>query len=341
MSSQPLTHHEIIGLIEPFTRRGRHADLAASNRLERSLAFKPLLHAGLEPGLPAVTETLRLENPASNKVRLTRVLTAAGGPAATLVTEGPDLGALLAGMESVLPGQQLRWLNGILLATSHRLETGAGIEAGSASRLTLTHGVAVVAGVTLTLRMPAVRGFPADLELAVAAGDDIAFPEDLFEVLGWHWSRLNAGREVWRGSVRLRGKGALRSRDAEGKLETALAHLARTLGEAPALFHRQRTLARWGVFARRSIPLVACIFMIVGAAALPALNLTPDSIIRMLLFNSPPLLMLLIFSMREVPRIEIPPVPRAATQTAWRTTPLSGAAPAGEVNVHSQGAMRQ
>lgn len=187
--------------------------------------------------MPAITETLRLENPASNKVRLTRVLTAAGGPAATLVTEGADPGVLLAGMESVAPGQQLRWFNGVLLATSYRLETGADIEAGSASRLTLTHGVAVVAGVTLTIRMPAVRGFPADIELAVAAGDGIAFPEDLFAVLGWHWTRLYAGKEVWRGSVRLRGKGAELRRDAEGKLETALAHLARTLNEAPARFH--------------------------------------------------------------------------------------------------------
>ena len=132
--------------------------------------------------------------------------------------------------------------------------------------------------------------------------------------------------EVWRGSVRLHGKVSDRQRDAEDKLETSVAHLVRTLSEAPVRFHQQRTLARWGVFARRMTPLLACIFMIGGAAALPALDLAPDTLIRMLLFNSPPLLMLLVFSMREVPRIEIPPMPRASTRTAWRTALPSAAA---------------
>lgn len=60
---QPLTHHEIIGIVEPFTRRGRHVDLSASNRLERCLVFKPVAIECATPGPAGLLETLKLENP--------------------------------------------------------------------------------------------------------------------------------------------------------------------------------------------------------------------------------------------------------------------------------------
>lgn len=47
MSSLPLSHHEILGLIEPFTRCGLHVDLAASNRLTRTLCLPDGLQATL------------------------------------------------------------------------------------------------------------------------------------------------------------------------------------------------------------------------------------------------------------------------------------------------------
>jgi hypothetical protein len=54
MSSAPLTHHQIIELVEPFSRQGLHIDLAASDRLQRRLRFR-----SIEPaGQPAHRETL-------------------------------------------------------------------------------------------------------------------------------------------------------------------------------------------------------------------------------------------------------------------------------------------
>ena len=47
----PLTHHEILGWIAPFTRQGRQLDLAASDRLERRLRFKTIEHPGRRTGL--------------------------------------------------------------------------------------------------------------------------------------------------------------------------------------------------------------------------------------------------------------------------------------------------
>ena len=60
---QPLSHHEIMGLVAPFTHFGRSVDLAASDRLQRRLAFKPVEHAagGAAAGLPAHREQLQLE----------------------------------------------------------------------------------------------------------------------------------------------------------------------------------------------------------------------------------------------------------------------------------------
>ena len=42
MSAPPLTHHEILALAAPFARAGWQVDLAASQRAERRIAFRPL-----------------------------------------------------------------------------------------------------------------------------------------------------------------------------------------------------------------------------------------------------------------------------------------------------------
>jgi hypothetical protein len=324
MASQPLTHHEIIGLVEPFTRRGRHVDLANSDRHQRLLRFKPVLHAHSADGLPALTETLQLENPAAGKFRLTRTLTPAIGPAASLTAEGVDRGDLLAQVDAVAPAEQMASLDGAMIALSHRLEAGAKL-APDVARRVLTRGVAMMEGLTLTMKMPSVPGMPADLELVPNAAGLIDLPEDLLAVLGWRWTRLIRSKDIWRASVRLRGNGATSSADAEAGLEHAARHLARTLAEAPASFHRRHVPARWGVFARRAIPLMAIIALIATGIAIPSLNLSQESVVRMLIFNSPPLLMIVVFGMREVPRIEIPPVPRASPAPAWQTNPKSAA----------------
>ena len=85
----PLTHHQILALVAPFSRSGRHVDLAASDRMARQVAFKPVAHG-------AITETPLLDNPSEGRFKLTRVLTVQGGLQARLTADGNEPADLLA-----------------------------------------------------------------------------------------------------------------------------------------------------------------------------------------------------------------------------------------------------
>jgi len=97
----PLTHHDILELVPPFARAGRHVDLAASDRAARRIAFRPVEHgAGTTDGAP-LRETLVLESFGTGTFELTRTLTAPDGLRATLQAMGPDPGVLLAQVAAV------------------------------------------------------------------------------------------------------------------------------------------------------------------------------------------------------------------------------------------------
>ncbi|MBK1646401.1 hypothetical protein CKO25_17465 [Thiocapsa imhoffii] len=331
MTAQPLTHHEIMTLVEPFTRRGRHVDLAASERMERRLAFKPIEHAAPHPSAPILRDTLLLEQPREDRYRLTRSLAHPSGLVATLVGEGSTPEVLLTKIEAIDPHRQFRAQSNWVIARSYRLEaaSGAPIDAATPTRLIMLQGAAQVDGLTLTMKVQTGRGMPADLHLDAAEGDEIVLPEDMLAVIGWDWRRLARMKQGWRSTVRLRGNEPDRSRDAEVKLTRTVEHLAETLAQPPSRYHERLTLARWNVVFRRAIPLLIGVGLILGAPAVQFLELSDDSLIRMLIFHSPPLLMILFFSMREMPRIEIPPFPKPLAAEAWRAPkhPLGGTAP--------------
>jgi hypothetical protein len=73
------------------------------------------------------------------------------------------------------------------------------------------------------------------------------------------------------------------------------------------------------------MPVLVCLGLMGAAACVPYLHLAENSGLRMLIFNSPPLLMTLFFCMREIPRIELPPLPRPSAAAHWRSA--SGNAP--------------
>ena len=104
-------------------------------------------------------------------------------------------------------------------------------------------------------------------------------------------------------------------------MQQAVAHLARTLSDAPRRFHERFAATRWAVAFRRSLPVLTGAGLIALAACLPYFNITQESSIRMLIFNAPPVLLILVFCMREIPRIEIPPLPRASKAPSWRAPP--------------------
>lgn len=321
MTAPPLTHHEILEIVEPFARRGRRVDLAGSQRIERRLAFKPIAHGEATTCVPGVVETLSLENPHKGSFRLTRVLALPCGLESRLRTDGPDPAELLGRIEAVAPSAQIEKTRNAVIARSHRVvRTGTTNPDGTpGTRLILSGGVARVGGLTLTMNVLDVKGTPGEIELrANAGGQDLGhLPEDLLAVLGWSWSRLTRNEDGWKAGVRLARTEPERSDDATRKLDAVVQHLVRTLSDAPARFHQRHLGARWLVFLRRAFPLLASIGLIGGTLAIPRVDVEGESIIRMLMFHSPPLLLITVFCMREVPRIEMPPLPRRPRAAAW------------------------
>jgi hypothetical protein len=333
MPAHPLTHHEIFGLIGPFTQRGYHVDLAATNRLARCLVFSSRQRSPTALSMDSMSETLQLDNPDSNLFRLTRTLASAAGVSARLETEGADPERLLRYVEAIEPQRQFRRGPGFVIAYDYRLNPAVAGERDRSARqgpaddraeapLLITHACARVFDVTLELKAPTFKGEAAEISLLCGAppGGDappLPLPRDLLAVLGRAWSPLRWLRDGWRGTLRLAGREPERSRRTERQFERAVLHLVVTLAESPARFHDRWLAARWRVFGRCAIPLLVCIGLIGATAALPRAHLAEHSALRMLIFNAPPLLMALFFCLREIPRIELPPVPRRSRAPSW------------------------
>jgi hypothetical protein len=309
---QPLTHHEIMALVGPFTARGRHVDLAASDRAARKLVFKAVEHAA--PDGQLLTETLLLEPFGDTQHRLTRELRHPGGLQASLRGVGPRLDELLAGIEAVPPASQFRLADGWSLALSERLAAGSG---GAQSQRVLLQGVAQVGALTLTLAVPAVPGVSGEVTFTTPQPQALVLPQDLLAVLGWDWARLLTERQGWRSRVKLTRKEPARSADALAKLERVAAHLATTLAAPPQRFHERHWRARWGVVLRRSIPVLTLVMLALGLYVLSRFAVGQETGAWVLLIHVPTLMLAISFRMQELAQFEIPPLPRRLAATAW------------------------
>jgi len=305
----PLTHHQILELVAPCARSGWRVDLAASDRVARRVVFKP---RDLPDTVPPLRATLALEAPEQGELRLTRGLLRPDGLQAPAVAEGRDVADLLTRIEAVAPGQHFSAGPGWLAALGWRMRRSAAPQ--------LHHAELRVAGLTLQMTVSSVPRIPAELTLRAATGGAITeLPHDLLSVLGGDWSRLTHATDHWKASVDLRGRDVTqRSADALRRLQAAATHLVRTLAEPPRRFHERHRAARWRATVRRAVPLAACVGVIGAALAVPALDLPEDSVVRMLIFNAPPILLGLFVVLREMPRVELPPLPRPLAETAWR-----------------------
>jgi hypothetical protein len=165
------------------------------------------------------------------------------------------------------------------------------------------------------------KGYPAQIELSpqpdrpLQRPDDV--PDDLLATLGWDWQVLRRRGGSWTGMLSAPRNEPRRSRHIERALERAVAHLAQTLAEPPRRYHDRLVRARWTVIFRRMIPLLLSVVLIAGAAALTLVDIPQDSVFRMLILNSPPLMLVMVFCMRELPRFEIPPPPRPSDAESW------------------------
>jgi len=309
MSVTPLTHHEILELVEPFARQGRHVDLAASDRAHRRLQFKPVDH----PGTPAQRELLQLDSRGNGSFKLTRTLTRSDGTQATLEAQGADPGELLRRIQGVDRAQHFVDGPGYAIARSYLFEAYA----SGGGALVLARGVVHVDGATLAFDVPAVKGVSANLSLQSLPGQRLTPPEDLLAVIGWNWARLVPEPDGWTSRMRLRGSGEARSRKAEAALETAARHLAQTLAEPPARFHDRHLWARWGVVLRRMIPTLTAVGLIAGTVALPRIATNTEPSFWLALHYVPIGILALAFTLQELPRFEIPAWPRRSRARSW------------------------
>lgn len=308
----PLTHHEILALVEPFARQGRHVDLAASDRIARRLVFKPVDREPISHGGQPLRETLQLDSFGTGTCRLTRTLTHPGGMRASLHTLGEQPAELLARLDAVAPQRQFSVADGWAIARDYVIPATS----ASAAQPVLTRGLVQAGGLTMTLAVSEVTGVAADIALLPA--DGLALPQDLLAVLGWNWARLIAGRDGWNSKLRLRGNSARRTAVAEQALERAAAHLAETLAEAPGRFHDRHATARRWVVLRRAIPLLTPMCLVATVLLLPRFETGQSPGLWLLLYHVPTLLIALSFCAQELPQFEIPPWPRRSRASGWR-----------------------
>jgi hypothetical protein len=189
-------------------------------------------------------------------------------------------------------------------------------------------------GMTLAmvLRLPGLRSVAADLTLSASAGAqpgpaaEPPLPEDLLAVLGWDWARLVRDKQGWTSKLRLRGPVLRRSRTAEQELDRAGAHLAHVLGGPPGRFHDEHRLARWGVVLRRGLPSITALGMVAGALLLAFVGDRSNTGMYLALHYLPIALLAVAFSLQELPRFEIPPLPRRSAAPSWGEGALQPAA---------------
>jgi hypothetical protein len=255
-----------------------------------------------------------------------------------LTTDGKDPGELLARIETVPPERQFQVVADIPIARSYRLEPASGKpgDGGQPLRMALTSAEARLDRLIFSLKADTGTGYPAEIQLTPQPDvppdllDDL--PEDLLATLGWDWSVLRRRTTGWTGTLRAPRREPRRSRRIEIALEQVAPHLARTLEEPPRLFHERLARERWTVVLRRTMPLWVSVILIAAAGGMTFVDLPQDSIIRMMILNLPPVLLVMVFSMREIPRFEIPPLPRPSPAPSWFPAQDGGESPGASVD---------
>lgn len=318
----PFSHHGIMELAAPFSRRGYKVDLSASDRAERRLVFRPVELPAVAGHHPLLSCVLRLEQPHRAKYRIVRTLAAQDGLSATLTAEGDDVATLLAAIDNVTPSRQFRTVRGNHLALSYRLAwwtANAEIRPSDADRLRaprLVKAETCAGGVRLLVEEEDNR---RALAVRLAGTDDrrLALTGDFLAVLGWQWSPLRPNPQgTWEGGLAVPHREPRRTERLEDLLERATSHIAVTLERSPTDFHRDHAAARWRAALQRLAPLLlvtgSIVVFLVLIVILPKLP-----IYQVLLLDLSIVVIVAVALMDKAYRFELAPLPRPLTQARW------------------------
>jgi hypothetical protein len=326
----PLTHHEILRLVEPFSRRGYRVDLERSDRAARRIAFQ-VTELAADPDVhPAMRCAMTLEVPAAagRPMRLVRTLTSGIDAHATATVEGTEASALLEALQTLPPAQQIRIAPGLVLSRSYRFsdpQHRRTDEARAAVPRLVSAEVRVDDRLTLRFGIEA-RTVVHPVEVELPRTPPVTLPEDFLAVAGWHWRTLQPVTEQrWRAGVRLPDAEPARTAALERAIDQAVTHCRTSFGDEPAAFHRRHARTRWLVMLRRLAPL--CVAATATAAfVVLALALPKTPAVHMALSQVPILAIVAAALLRERPRLEIPPLPAPLPRSAWMPWRIESAA---------------
>jgi hypothetical protein len=321
-SQRPLSHHEILRLMAPFTRRGRHLDMGATRRADRCLVFEPVEHPATDD-CPKLREALELHASERGGFRIVRTLTPLVDDyrplPATVSAYGRDLDTLVEQILGFPRGRHFPRCADVALQRSYQLESEDDDGEGPRWQPRLVEASAEVAGVTLTFDA-SVRKSPVKVRLTAPAGQKLQVPKDLLAVLGRQWRSMRDYASYWRAGIVVPKREPRRTHDIEQKFERTVAHLDETLARPPAQFHPRHRMQRWRAAVQRSLPLLMGVGLIGMTLWLAQADLEEGNVFRMLVFHLPPLMLLLFFLVfDELPDFELPRVPRQLRQDGWLT----------------------
>ena len=316
-----LSHHAIMSLVRPFSRRGYTVDLSASDRDRGVLIFRPVALPAEPDGRPALRCVLRLERVHRAKVRVSRTLQADDGQVATMTAEGDDPAVLLDTVERVDPDRQFHVIDAGLITRSYWAEVW-GEDAprrGLRRKKTALPRLIKAEARMGVLRLSAAETDKGRFEVSLIAerGCTLHLPMDFLAVMNWRWRPLRRQNDaLWLGSLKLPLWEPHRTAELETQLDAAVEHVVETLDASPVVFHHRHRGRRWRAAFQRLLPLLYICAMVLSLTL--AIKFLPRTrLVHMILSNLSILAIGAFVLLDRAYRVEIPAPPRPLTEPRW------------------------
>lgn len=308
----PLSHHDILTLVGPLARLGRRVDLDRSDRQERILVFDERTHPEV-PGLhPELVETLTLKSPRPGSFHLLRTLEVDSGPTARAELWTRSVDDAVRAIEGLPPTAQFRRFEGGWAAFHHALD--------SENPPRILGAEAQVAGRRVEMGAGGAAGLPADLRIGSHPEGDADFPDDLLAVLGQGWRLMRRNQAGWKSTVQISKREPRRSEEIEDRFLRTADHLNQVLSAPPEDFHRRFRRRRWTVLWWRTLWIqMGVLILAVSLLLFRSRTLDDSPWLRMWVQVAPVLLFVgtFFYSSRDVPVMEIPPIPAPLPFSRW------------------------
>jgi len=311
---RPLSHHEILRLIPPFTARGYQVDLVATDRAARRLVLRASADATEQPAARA-REHLRLDLPETGVRRLLRRVEQPDGLVGELcIEDATEIGAALDAVLAEDAPELFRALDGgPWLAMVH-------CSAAPQSDWRLMRATSQVAG--RAVWVDATRGDPEKGRVEYAIGPSPAgecpLPVDLVAVLGRGWGPLAWRESAWRGRLQVSRRVSGRRTQLEQAAATLVRHLLAVFSATPDAFHPRYRRARWAVVWRRLFPTLV-FALLVAVLVAPMLLVSGFEAPGWFIALSHPFMLLgvVLAIYFDVRLFDVPPLPRALALSSW------------------------